>query len=125
MRIAKIVLMVITILSVALSSAFAAGNIERGKKLFNDPKLSGSTNDASCNTCHPNGQGLEKAAEKGKKVWTTPAGTEISLKDAINICITAALKGKALDKNSRDMQDLVAYITSLGQKSPMKKSSGY
>jgi cytochrome c peroxidase len=37
-------------------------SVKRGKALFNDPEL-GSTG-SSCNTCHPDGMGLEKAANK-------------------------------------------------------------
>ena len=59
-----------------------------------------------------------------RAVNRVPAGKEKSLEDAVNICITVALKGKALDKKSQQMHDMVAYIHSLG-KAPMKHSSGY
>lgn len=121
MKLIKTLLFSLMVLSLVVSFAFAAGNVEKGKALFNDPKLSGSTNDSSCNTCHPDGKGLEKAGLKSKKEWKTPAGVDKSLEDAINTCITVALKGKALDKKSQDMKDLVAYIKSLTPESPLKK----
>lgn len=118
------ILMSLIVFGVTASIGFAAGNVEKGKAMFNDPKL--GTNGSTCNTCHPGGKGLEKAGEQGKKEWRTPGGAQKSLEDAVNICITAALKGKALDKKSQGMQDLVAYIKSLGSKAPMKKQApGY
>jgi cytochrome c553 len=73
-----------------------------GKALFNDPKL-GSTG-KSCNDCHGSGKGMDKAA-----------GRE-DLDSVINTCITRALKGKALDKNSVEMRSLILYINSFGTK---------
>ena len=121
MRLLKPLFLSAIVLGLGFSLALAAGNVEKGKALFNDPGL--GTNGSTCGTCHPGGQGLENAGAKNKKEWRTPGGVETSLKDAINICITMALKGKALDKNSQKMQDLVAYIDSLGMKK--KKAPGY
>ncbi len=111
-------------LSIVTSLAFAAGDVERGKALFNDPKL--GTNGSTCGTCHPNGKGLENSGEKEKTEWKTPGGIHKSLEEAINMCITMALKGTARDNKSQDMQDLVAYINSLGKEAPKKKrAAGY
>jgi len=68
-------------------------------QLFKDPALGGSTNDKSCNTCHPDGKGLENA---GANIETT-----------IQACIQKALGGKPLAADSQQMKDLVAYIASL------------
>ncbi len=76
--------------------------IEKGKKIFNDPSL--GTTGKSCNSCHPDGRGLEQS------------GTRRNLTDIINGCITTPLKGKALDPNSVEMESLVLYIKSLGAK---------
>jgi cytochrome c5 len=95
---------------------------ERGKALFNDPKLGGGTAGNSCNTCHPGGKGLEGVG--GKKEWKNPGGTFTSLEAAINVCIEMALKGKALDAKSGQMKDLVSYLKSLkpgAGKTPGKK----
>lgn len=78
--------------------ASAGGNVESGKQLFADPKLGGSTNDKSCNTCHPGGKGLEKVAA--------------NLESNIQACIQKALEGKPLATDSQEMKDLVAYIKS-------------
>lgn len=72
--------------------------MERGKILFNDPALGGSKNDKSCNSCHPNGKGLEKG--------------EITA-DSVNLCIERPLAGKSLDVDSQEMKDILTYIRSL------------
>ncbi len=77
-------------------------SIEKGKKIFNDPEL--GTTGKSCNSCHPDGKGLEQS------------GTRQNLADIINGCITIPLKGKALDPKSEEMASLVLYIKSLGAK---------
>ncbi len=58
----------------------------------------------SCNSCHPDGQGMAKSAAKA------------NLAETINTCIVKALKGKALDVKSVEMQSMVLYIQSLGKK---------
>lgn len=95
---------------------------DRGKAMFNDPKLSGGTAGISCNTCHPDGKGLEGVGSK--KEWKTPGGVSKTLEDAVNTCITMALKGKALDVKSDQMKDIVSYLKSLkpaGATAPAKK----
>jgi hypothetical protein len=79
--------------------ASAGGNVERGKQLFADTKLGGSKNDKSCNTCHPDGKGLEKAGA--------------NLESMIQACIQKALEGKPPAADSQEMKDLVAYIKAL------------
>jgi len=88
------------------SLAIAAGDAEKGKALFKDPKFGGGTAGVSCNSCHPDGKGLEKAADmKG-------------LKKQVNACIQNALKGKGIDPKSGEMADIVAYLKSLKGKIP-------
>jgi cytochrome c len=84
--------------------SFATGDVEKGKALFNDPKLGGSENASSCNSCHPDGKGLEGVTEK-KDMDTLEA--------TINQCITMSLKGKPLPIDSQEMQDIIAYLQSL------------
>lgn len=94
---------------------------ERGKALFNDPKLGGGTSGKSCGSCHPDGKGIMG----DKKEWKNPAGTFTSLEATANACIEMALKGKALDVKSDQMKDLVAYLKSLkgkGAEAPKKKA---
>jgi cytochrome c peroxidase len=95
---------------------------DRGKVLFNDPKLSGGSAGRSCNTCHPDGKGLEGVGEK--KNWKTPGGEFKTLEEAVNICITMALKGKALEIKSEQMKDIVSYLKTFKVKTgetPVKK----
>lgn len=114
MRYLNVITMGIAVVLISFSLAFASGDIERGKKLFNDPALGGSTNSSSCNSCHSNGSGLEKA---GTKTYSSFMGLKAqTLEDIVNICIEKPLKGKALAADSPEMQDLVAYIRSLGGK---------
>jgi cytochrome c5 len=104
-------------IAMLLASAVIAMNHtpeDRGKAMFNDTKLSGGTAGRSCNTCHPDGKGLEGVGSKTD--WKTPGGEFKSLEEAVNICITMALKGKALDVKSEQMKDLVSYLKSFKPK---------
>jgi cytochrome c553 len=85
-------------------------SVEKGKALFNDPKL--GTTGKSCNDCHKNGEGMEKA------------GARKDLETVINACIAKSIKGKPLDDKSVEMQSLTMYIKSLGveSKAPSKKA---
>jgi cytochrome c len=93
------------------SAVVAGGDIEHGKKLFNDPALAGGTTGKSCSSCHPEGKGLQEAGSR--KVWRMMGKKFKSLEAVINYDIEIALHGKALDPASQSMQDLVAYIKSL------------
>ncbi len=90
-----------------------AGDIEKGKALFKDANFGNGTVGKSCNSCHPNGKGLEKAGEKTE--FNIMGQKQNSLEEAVNFCIEMALKGQAIDPNGQDMKDIVAYIRSLKQ----------
>jgi cytochrome c len=75
------------------------GAVERGKGLFSDPALGGSTNEKSCNSCHPGGKGLEHSGQNSAEM--------------VNKCIKGPLAGKALEKDSQEMEDILAYMQSL------------
>ncbi len=105
MTMGKIAILLVLVVLVAGGTAFSAqqgATVEKGKALFNDPKL--GTTGKSCNSCHPDGKGLEKS------------GSRPDLTDVINGCITIPLKGKAIDAKSSEMESLVLYIKSLGSK---------
>ena len=88
-------------------------SLEKGKALFNDPKR--GTTGKSCKDCHPGGKGVEKAAAKN------------DIERIVNACITHSIKGKALDVKSVEMQSIVLYIKSFGDKAsaaPKKPSVG-
>ena len=89
------------------------GDVERGKKLFGDPKLGGGTSGKSCASCHKDGKGLENLA--GKNEFRAMGKKYTSLEDIINYFVETALHGKALDRDSDDMRDLIAYLRTLGR----------
>jgi len=102
----RIALFLMVSFSLTFILAFAARDTEKGKALFNDPKFGGGTAGMSCNSCHPDGKGLEKAGDmKG-------------LEKQVNTCIKNALKGKGIDLKSAEMADIVAYLKSLKGKAP-------
>ena len=90
-------------------AALAAGDAVRGKALFDDQKFAGGS--TSCNECHPNGRDLEESVSKKSMIIF---GKEVkSLEAAVNYCIVNACRGKAIDIQSQEMQDIVAYIKSI------------
>ena len=117
----KILLLSAIAVALVFSFAYAAGNVDKGKALFNDPKAFNAPGEKSCSSCHPDGKGLEKAGAEGKKTWTNPGGTWLALEDANNVCIMLANKGKTIDPMSEDMKDLVAFIKSLGKSKVTEK----
>ena len=88
---------------IAAGSGLAAGksSAELGRELFNDAKLGGSTNEASCNSCHANGKGLENAV--GKKKFSR----------LINTCLIDRMAGEKIDGRSVSMRSHKKYIKSL------------
>ncbi len=80
MKVLRIALMSMIVLGIIVSFAFAAGDVAKGKSLFNDPKFAGGTK--ACNSCHPDGKGLDKAADK--KVFKIMGKTQRSLEEAVN-----------------------------------------
>ena len=103
MKALKIAIFSAISLCLIFSLAISAGNVEKGRALFDDPKLGGGTSGVSCNSCHPDGKGLEKAAGRKDK----------DLEKQVNLCIKNALKGKGIDPRSAEMADIVAYLKSL------------
>ena len=97
-----IICLILAISAYAGLSTSSDATVAKGKELFNDPGLGGSTNQTSCGSCHPDGRGLENSPKhKG------------NLASMINMCIERPLKGKALDAGSSEMQALQLYIKSL------------
>jgi len=109
MKIMKIVFILVLATAVGIGIAFAAeqASVEKGKAMFNDTKL--GTVGKSCNSCHADGKGLEKA------------GAKSDLPDVINTCITKALQGTAINVKSADMESMVLFIKTLEGKKPAAK----
>jgi cytochrome c len=107
----KTVTVVIFMLIFGVGAALAVqqdASLEKGKALFNDPKL--GTTGKSCNDCHVNGKGADKAASRD----------DAYIKRVINGCITQSIKGAPLESNSVEMQSMVLYIKSLANKPAAK-----
>ena len=105
----KIAMLSMVSLGLIFSLAMAVGDKGKGKALFNDPTFGGGTAGVSCNSCHPDGKGLEKAADRK------------DLEKFVNTCIKNPLKGKGIDAKSAEMADIIAYIKSLKGKAIPKK----
>ena len=84
---------------------------ERGKTHFNNPEFAGGKR--ACNSCHPNGRGLEGAGTKSS--FAIMGGQQASLEEAVNMCIVNANKGNVLKVVATEMQEIVSYIKSLGK----------
>ncbi len=119
MKTLAIVIVCIIATGLLFTAAFAGGDVEKGKTLFNDTEFAGATSGKSCNSCHPDGNGLERAADK--KEFNIMGKKQNSLEEAVNLCIEMAIKGKSIDTASNQMMDIVAYIRSLGMKKKMKE----
>ena len=87
---------------------------------FKDPKFAGSTNDMSCNTCHPYGGKDTSPTPKDKKTLIGQAKTfpkvvpmagdkPVTLIEMINWCITNPLGGKALQDTDPLMLSMVQF----------------
>ena len=87
--------------SASLAMAMDGASPDRGKQLFTSTQL--GTSGKSCNSCHPGGKGLEKAA----------AHDTGELGEIVNQCIKTPLKGKALDPASAELKSLIMYIKTL------------
>ena len=85
------------------TSVFGAGksSVELGLEMFNDPKLSSSTNDSSCNSCHAGGKGVEEAGEKKK------------FSKLVNNCLVGKMAGEKIDGRTVAMRSIKMYIKSL------------
>ena len=101
MKISGVFFLSVLVIGFTFSPAFSAGDVAKGKALFNDTQLGNNTSGKSCNSCHPDGKGLEKAGERK------------DLAQFANACIENALKGKAINPKSQEMKNLVTYIKSL------------
>ena|SRR3989304_4535006 len=113
-------------------------SIERGNKMYNDPKFAENTTGMTCNSCHPGGKttgGTVDVMGMKMKIPTlvgaaghfpavkTPEKKVISLAQMNNMCIMVFLKGKPLELNSQPAVDLEAYVAffSQGRKIELKK----
>ncbi len=102
--------------------ALATGNVRRGHALltaFRDSLPEHSGNNLRCTSCH-----LDDGVRPAGLPWLGTAarypryrarrGSEESLAQRVNECITRSLAGRALSESSQEMRDILAYLDSLG-----------
>ena len=94
-------------------------NADKGKVLFERSTLGGGTSGINCMTCHDGGKGLGSDLFERKK-FTTMGTEKNNLPDVINVCIQQSLGGGALDPQSGEMKDLIAYIKTLVKQAAKK-----
>ena len=101
----RIMAVVLLTVMLAATSVLAAGktSAEKGKELFNDPKLGNSTNESSCTSCHADGKGLAKAGENKKLI------------KLINNCLVTQMEGEKIDGRTASMRSLKKYIKSFSE----------
>lgn len=89
-----------------------AGDVEKGKALFESPTLGGGTTGKSCKSCHPGGKNLGGDLFDRKKLSIMGTDKD-SLAAMVNTCIERPLGGSAIDPKGEEMQDLLAYMKTL------------
>jgi len=89
------------LLATGIGVAAEKSSADLGQQLFNDATLGGSADDKSCNSCHAEGKGLEKA------------GANPKLTAAINACLTGQMGGEKIDGRTAPMRSLKMYVESL------------
>ncbi len=108
-------------------SADLAAQAKLGWTYFKDPTYAASTNDLSCNSCHPYGgydlsaNPVAKGTLMGKaktfpKAYPMVGSGTITLIDMINYCIMHPLAGTALDGKDPEMEDMEMFLNALEPK---------
>ncbi len=98
-----------------------------------DPKMRLAGNNLKCVNCH-----LEAGSKIGSATWAGVterypsfrgrSNAEGTIEDRINGCMQRSMNGKKLDKESKEMKSMVAYMDWLGEgmpKSKVKEVAGY
>jgi len=116
----KKTLVLLASLMLAGTMAYAA-SADKGKVLFESPRLGGGTTGKSCNTCHAGGKKLGGDLFKRKQFTIMGMGKK-TLAEVINVCIEKPLGGKAIDPLGQEMQDLMAYMKTLTTKPAKTKA---
>ena len=91
------------ILIVLPAAAMEAPTLALGEKLFNASEL--GTNNKSCASCHPQGQGLKEIS----------AYSDDMLKEMVNFCIRDAMQGKMMDLESTEINSFLLYLRNLNK----------
>lgn len=110
----KKTLVLVASLMIAGTMAYAA-SADKGKALFESPRLGGGTTGKSCVSCHAGGKNLGGDLFERKQFTIMGMGKK-TLAEVINVCIEKPLGGKAIDPLGQEMQDLMAYMKTLATK---------
>lgn len=115
----KLLMAVLFVTALSAGTAYS-GDVGNGKALFNDVNL--GTNGKSCNSCHADGNNIDAS----KQTYSILDSEQESVEDAVNFCIEMALSGKPLEKDSKQMEDMVSYLKTLKGKNKAKSETpGY
>ena len=118
----SVIIPIALILTFSVAFAMSHKAVERGKALFENPNFAGGKK--ACNSCHPKGKGLLTAGSKTE--FSIMGKEQNSLEEVVNFCIVNANKGTAIAEDSKEMQDVVSFIKSLGAKgTPGYGTPGY
>jgi cytochrome c len=99
-------------LLLGVAALSGAADLERGRLLFADPALGGSTWGKNCLTCHAGGEGLGKDFQL-KEQFAIMGLQQAGLAEAIDFCIQVTMRGEGLDPDSRDLADLSSFLRSI------------
>jgi thiosulfate dehydrogenase len=94
--------------------------LDYGRQLFGDPALSSAaSNRFACATCHETGAptGALRPGYTLVDVARRPSfwgGNEVTLRDAVNQCLTELMRGRALTADDEKGRALFVYLRSLG-----------
>ncbi len=93
-----------------------AGNVEKGKLLFESPGFGGGTSGKSCKTCHAGGRNISsKLFSKETKTFGIMGMKKNSLADVVNVCIEKPLAGKAINPDGEQMANIIAYMETIAK----------
>lgn len=79
-----------------------------GKKLWHDEKL--GTSGLACASCHADYENLNLEKNQNFPHYVNMVGDVVTLDQMINFCMVNPMKGKQLEKNSKEMTALAAYF---------------
>lgn len=111
----KLSLLAAAVVLVGGYSLAAGADLEKGKALFASPALGGGTTGKSCKSCHAGGKNLGADLFE-RKAYSLMGKAQNDLAEIVNTCIEKPLGGKAIDPNGEEMQDLLAYLRTLVDK---------
>ncbi len=116
----KKLFMAVLFVTALLAGTAHSGDVGKGKALFNNINL--GTNGKSCNSCHADGKNIDAS----KQTYSILGSKQESVEDAVNFCIEMALSGKPLEKDSKQMEDMVSYLKDLkGKRKIINEAPGY